>query len=156
VKELWPARRGCGTCYLLAVGAAVEPWRLAKLLEDQLREDVEVAPAPDRIRAAFPPNDSVWLITRRSCSCDLVEGAPAVGRTSRLEVAVKSALRAPLVRGVGELQALRVYVSSGAEPAPFSSAPRPRSLDELTALSESLPLDSLIELTRSPRLAPPA
>jgi hypothetical protein len=150
VKEIWPARRrACGTCYLFAVGAAIEPWRLTKLLEDQLREDVEVAPAPERIRAAFPPEDAVQLVTRRSCSCDLVEGAPGLGRSSRLGVALSSALRLPLVRGVGELQALRIYVSSGAEPKPFTSPARLLGLDDLSALTGNFPLDSLVELSQT-------
>ena len=149
MKQIWPdRRRSCGTCYLFAVGAAVEPWKLANLLESQLREDVEVTSAPELIRAAFPPGDAVRLVTRRSCSCDLVEGTPRLGRRSRLSVGLTSTLRAPLVRGVSELAALRVYVSSGAEPKPFLLPPRRLPLDELSALTGNFPLDSLIEVAR--------
>lgn len=146
--EIWPMRRrSCGTCYLFAVGAAIEPWRLAQLLEAELRDDVDVTPAPPPIQAAFPAGDAVRLVTRRSCSCDLVEAKPRVGRTSRVSVALHSALRVPLVRGVGKLSSLRIYVSSGAEPAPFAEPPRPLPLDELSSMSSHFPLDSLLELT---------
>lgn len=157
MKQIWPdRRRSCGTCYLIAVGAAIEPWRLVKLLEPQLRDDVEVTSAPDTIRAVFPPDDAVRLVTRRSCSCDLVEGMPRLGRSSRLSVALTSALRVPLVRGVGELTALRVYVSSGAEPKPFLLPPRRLSLDELSTISGDFPLDSLVELHRCVEMTEPA
>ncbi|RYZ02022.1 MAG: hypothetical protein EOO73_33410 [Myxococcales bacterium] len=147
MKTLWPSRRpGCGTCYLFAVGAAAEPWRLAKLLESHAPEDVEVTPAPELIRAVFPPEDSVRVVTRRSCSCDLVEAAPRVGRSSRLHVALRSMLRVPLVRSVSELAALRVYVSSGAEPTPFALPPRRLPLDAWSALVDDFPLDQLLEL----------
>jgi hypothetical protein len=150
MKEMWPARRGgCGTCYLFAVGAAIEPWRLVQLLEAQLHEDVEVSPAPESIRSAFPPEDAVRLVTRRRCSCDLVEGGPRVGRSSRQGVALGSALRAPLVRGVSALRALRVYVSSGVHPAPFAAPPRALTVEELGRTNAPFPLDSLVELTFS-------
>jgi hypothetical protein len=146
--DLWPARRrSCSTCYLFAVGAAVEPWRLALLLESQLHDDVEVTTAPPRIRAAFPPEDAVRLVTRRSCSCDLVEGQPRVGLTSRLSVALTPRLKVPLARAVGQLHSLRVYVSSGSEPRPFGEPPRAVSLDDFSSMTREFPLDSLIELT---------
>jgi hypothetical protein len=148
VKEIWPdRRRGCATCYLFAVGAATAPWRLAKLLEVQRHEDVDVTSAPDRIRAVFPPEDAVRVVTRRNCSCDLVEATPRLGRDSRARVALTSILRVPLVRGVSELSTLRVYVSSGAEPMPFPLAPRRLVLDDVSGLIRDFPVDSLIELS---------
>lgn len=149
MKRLWPERGGgCSTCYLFAVGAAAAPWRLAQLLEAQLRDDVEVTPAPERIRAVFPPEDAVRLVTRRNCSCDLVEATPRLGRSSRLSVGLTSILRVPLLRSVSELSTLRIYVSSGAQPSPLARPPRRLRLDELSALAANFPLDSLIELAR--------
>lgn len=149
MKDFFPARRrGCSTCYLFAVGAAVEPWKLASLLEDQLRESVDVTAAPPNIVAAFPPGDAVRVVTHRSCSCDLVDTRPRVGYSSRLSVALLPMLRAPLVRGVMSLESLRVYVSSGAEPKAFTPKPRVLPLDEFSAVADGFPLDSLVELTR--------
>lgn len=149
MKNLFPARRhGCSSCYLFAVGAAIEPWKLASVLEEHMRENVDVSAAPPEIVAAFPPGDAVRIVTHRSCSCDLVDARPRVGYTSLLSVALLPLLRAPLVRGVMSLDSLRVYVSSGAEPKAFCPKPRLLPLDQFSAFADGFPLDSLVELTR--------
>ncbi len=151
MNEVWPAkRRGCTTCYLFAVGATIEPWRLTALLEEQMRDDVDVANAPEGIIAAFPATDAVRVVTRRNCSCDLIEAGPWLTPVSRTRVALKFALRGTLARGVSQLRAVRVYVSSGVAPQPYALRRLLPPLVEFSSVANNFPLDSLVELTHRP------
>jgi hypothetical protein len=66
-------------CYLLLVGSTGQAlehdaW---EALEDRLALPLEMGIANGTSRAAFPPDDWVWLVTHRGCSCDLLVGGHA-------------------------------------------------------------------------------
>jgi hypothetical protein len=69
-------------CRLVLIGTESEPRWLRQLVDDVDGElDTDVSPAA-WTRACFPASDAVVCVTRRGCSCELLEGIGS-GRARR-------------------------------------------------------------------------
>lgn len=132
-------------CCLLAIGAVADPLRLGAFFEEQL--GVDVAAAQGTIAAAFPSENVVRLLTRRGCSCDLLEvRAPAGSGPGGGSIWLTRACRRTLALAAAELGTISIYVKSQREWRPGRIPRLAMTIGELLEWRVSLPADVLIDV----------
>jgi hypothetical protein len=138
-------------CYFLAIGALTESWKLAELLERELRPEVDATSAPAAVLAAFPVDDSVRLVTREGCSCALLDRASrgaTLGEVPGGTVQLSSPSRRALAAAVATLGKVRVYVRSRRHRSSEERRVRSITLTELMKPETAVPTHVLIEIVR--------
>ena len=131
-------------CYFLVIGAAAYPWRLAAMLEEQLRLDVTVTDEQSDVAAAFHSEDVVRLVTHQGCSCRFLRPLPAGFSTSR--VSLTPDWRQVVARAVKDFRSVRLCVRAEKN---FSQGCLPRlvvTLDEFLRGDAVVPANALVEI----------
>jgi hypothetical protein len=135
-------------CFLIAIGAARDDWRLASWLEDQLGDRTDVAMAPLAFAMRFPAQDLVLTITSRGCSCDMltrVERATRQTATST-RVALSRDCRQTLAGLTRRLGALRLFVGRFPGTRPSELSRLSMTADQLAAPQTEVPTELLVEV----------
>lgn len=136
-------------CYLLAIGAAVQPWRLNALIEQESLLDAHTPAGREGLVAAFPAEDAVRLITRRGCSCELVESVrlpPRKADWPNASVYLSEEPRRLIARGLVELGSVRLYLRTRRQ---RETAHLPRqivTIEELLSSNRGVPADVLVDV----------
>jgi hypothetical protein len=132
-------------CYFLAIGAVAEAWRLGAFFEAELDVDAGIAQAA--VLAAFPAEDVVRILTRRGCSCELLEPGASIGNASSAgAVWLIPACRRALARATTNLGTIRIYLRSRRE---WQPGPLPRlamTINELMRWETAVPANVLVDL----------
>jgi hypothetical protein len=132
-------------CYFLAIGAVADSSRLGTFFEEEL--DVDVARAETSVLVAFPAEDVVRLLTRRGCSCELLEPGASIGRASTADhVWLTPVCRRALAHATMNLGTIRIYRRSRREWQPGRLPRLTMAIEELLRRETAIPANVLVDL----------